>query len=425
MRQNVIEILENRGFIDNLTSPELKKIVEKPVKFYIGFDPTAQSLHLGNLMGIVAMRWLQMCGHKPYILVGGATGKIGDPSGKSQERPLLTRETLEHNVKSIKDQLALFLDFDHSSAGAVMVNNDDWFSKIYFTDFLRDVGKHFRIGSMLAKESVRARINSEEGMSYTEFSYQLLQAYDFYHLCQTEDVTLQLGGSDQWGNITAGIEFVRKVLQKSVYGLTFPLLTRSDGKKFGKSEGGAVWLSPHMFSPYKFYQYLYRIADEDVISLLKKLTFVDLEEIAAYEQGIADKTLSPNTAQKRLAEEVTLFVHGKQGLATALKVTAAALPGSTAVLDYDTLLEIKGDISSISLTKEDILGKKITEALVAAQLATSKGEASRLIKNGGAYLNNIKVTEIERNIDSQDLIGGVFLVLSSGKKNRVLIECLN
>jgi tyrosyl-tRNA synthetase len=424
MHANVIEILEKRGFIENLTSPDLKKLVEKPLSFYIGFDPTAESLHLGNLMGIVAMTWFQRCGHKPYILVGGATGKIGDPSGKSQERPLLTREILDHNVSSIKAQLSLFLDFEHPTAAAKMVNNDDWFSKISFTDFLRDVGKHFRIGTMLAKESVRARINSEEGMSYTEFSYQLLQAYDFYYLSQTEDVLLQMGGSDQWGNITAGIEFTRKVGQKTVFGLTFPLLTRSDGKKFGKSEGGAVWLSASLFSPYKFYQYLYRIADEDVISLLKKLTFVDLEQIHEYEMGIANKTLAPNTAQKCLAEEVTRFVHGEQGLAIALKVTAAALPGSTAVLDFDTLKEIKGDISSVALPKDEILGKKLTEALVAANLAASKGEASRLIKNGGAYVNNIKILESERCIDSDDLIGGVFLLLSSGRKNRVLLECL-
>jgi tyrosyl-tRNA synthetase len=424
MNSNVVEILENRGFIDSITSPDLKKLVENPLRFYIGFDPTAESLHLGNLMGIVAMTWFQKCGHKPYILVGGATGKIGDPSGKSQERPLLTRELLDHNVKSIKAQLGLFLDFDHPTAAPVMVNNDDWFSKISFTDFLRDVGKHFRIGSMLAKESVRARINSEEGMSYTEFSYQLLQAYDFYYLSQTEDVSLQMGGSDQWGNITAGIEFTRKVGQKTVYGLTFPLLTRSDGKKFGKSEGGAVWLSPNLFSPYKFYQYLYRVADEDVISLLKKLTFVDIEQINQYEQGILSKQLAPNTAQKRLAEEVTRFVHGEEGLATALKVTAAALPGSTASLDFDTLQEIKADIASVALSQEEILGKKITEALVVAQLASSKGEASRLIKNGGAYLNNAKVIEVERSIEHEDLIGGVFLLLSSGKKNRVLIECI-
>lgn len=424
MNPNVIEILEKRGFIESLTSPDLKKLVEKPLRFYIGFDPTAESLHLGNLMGIVAMTWFQRCGHKPYILVGGATGKIGDPSGKSQERPLLTKELLDHNVQSIRAQLGMFLDFDHPTAAPVLVNNDDWFSKISFTDFLRDVGKHFRIGTMLGKESVKARINSEEGMSYTEFSYQLLQAYDFYYLTQTEDVTLQMGGSDQWGNITAGIEFTRKVGQKTVYGLTFPLLTRSDGKKFGKSEGGAVWLSPTLFSPYKFYQYLYRIADEDVISLLKRLTFVPLEQINQYEEGIRNQTLAPNVAQKCLAEEVTRFVHGEEGLAIALKVTAAALPGSTAVLDSKILEEIKADLPSVSLNLQEILGKKLIEALVIANLAASKGEATRLVKNGGAYLNNSKIVDADRVIDPEDLIGGVFVLLSSGKKNRVLIECL-
>lgn len=422
MKSNVIDILKKRQFIDAITSQDLAALVNKPIKFYIGFDPTADSLHLGNLVGIMALTWFQRHGHTPYILVGGATGKIGDPSGKSTERPLLTEELLSHNLSSIKKQLERFLDFSHPTARPVVLNNDTWFSKMSFTDFLRDVGKHCRIGMMLGKESVRARIQSEEGMSYTEFSYQLLQAYDFYYLNHHHDVILQFGGSDQWGNITAGIEFTRKVSQKSLYGLTFPLLTRSDGKKFGKSEGGAVWLSSDLYSPYRFYQYLYRVSDEDVINLLKMLTFVEIEEILEMERLLKNNTLPPNTAQKKLAEEVTRFVHGEEGLQTALRVTQAALPGSNAILDSKILHDIKGDIPSKDFTKEDVLGRKYVDLLVQSQLVSSKSEATRLIKNGGAYLNNQKIEDIEHVIQDKDLIGKEFLLVSVGKKTRLLIQ---
>jgi len=422
MSQNIVEVLQERGFIDAITSPDLVKIAQQPIKCYIGFDPTAESLHLGNLVGIVALTWFQRFGHTPYILVGGATGKIGDPSGKSSERPLLTSETLQHNVASIKKQLERFLDFSHPTAKPVMVNNDTWFSNISFTDFLRDVGKHFRIGTMLGKESVRARIQSEEGMSYTEFSYQLLQAYDFYHLYHHHQVLLQMGGSDQWGNITAGIEFTRKVSQKTLYGATFPLLTRSDGKKFGKSEGGAIWLSAELYSPYKFYQYLYRVSDEDVIQLLKMLTFIDMKEIMEMERALQEKTSPPNMAQKRLAEEVTRFVHGEEGLQIALKVTQAALPGSQALLDPAVLKEIKGDISSAKLSRDEVIHKKYVELLVLTQLLSSKSEAVKLIKNGGAYLNNRKIEDANYTIQPQDLIGDEFLLLSVGKKTRLLLQ---
>lgn len=424
MSKNVIEVLQERGFIDAMTSQDLIAVVNHPIRYYIGFDPTADSLHLGNLVGIVALTWFQRFGHTPYILVGGATGKIGDPSGKSTERPLMTQETLENNVASIKRQLERFLDFSHPIATPVMVNNDTWFSKISFTDFLRDVGKHFRIGAMLGKESVRARIQSEEGMSYTEFSYQLLQAYDFYYLNHHHNVVLQFGGSDQWGNITAGIEFTRKVAQKTLYGLTFPLLTRSDGKKFGKSEGGAVWLSAELYSPYKFYQYLYRVADEDVMTLLRMLTFVEMKEIREMEQALRDKTLSPNVAQRRLAEEVTRFVHGEEGLQIALKVTQAVLPGSQALLDTEVLREIKGDLPSAELARQEVLSKKYVEILVLARLSSSKSEAVKLIKNGGAYLNNRKIEDINYTIQSQDLIGNEFLLLSVGKKTRLVLQVL-
>jgi len=419
---SVIEVLKKRQFIESVTSPELSQIMEKPLKFYIGFDPTAESLHLGNLVGIIAAAWLQRFGHTPYLLVGGATGKIGDPSGKSLERPLLSEEILQSHINSIKAQLSRFLDFNHPTAAPVIVNNDTWFSKMSVTDFLREVGKHFRIGSMLGKESVRARVQSEEGMSYTEFSYQLLQGYDFYYLHKHYGVSLQLGGSDQWGNITAGVEYTRKMDQAAVHGLTFPLLTRSDGKKFGKSEGGAIWLSSELCSPYKFYQYLYRVADTDVITLLYRLTFVDSEIIVDFENRLKDKTLPPNTAQKYLAEEVTRFVHGEEGLQTALKVTQAALPGSNAVLDIKILQEIKEDISCVRLVKEDVIHKKYIDVMVKAGCIASKSEAVRLVKNGGVYLNNQKIEDPDKIIAAQDVIGEQFLLVSVGKKTRYLIE---
>jgi len=408
--------------VDAITNPQLHEVLKKPISFYMGFDPTADSLHLGHLMGIVAIKWLQLHGHKPFVLVGGATGKIGDPSGRSSERPLLTQEMLTHNVISIKDQLSRFIDFSSGASSAVLLNNDEWFSKISYTDFLRDVGKHFRIGAMLGKDSVRSRLQSDEGMSYTEFSYQLLQGYDFYYLHHHHGVCLQLGGSDQWGNITAGIDFSRKMCSGSLYGLTFPLLTKSDGKKFGKSEGGAVWLSSQLYSPYKFYQYLFRTADEDVINLLKKLTFIPIEEIEELELDLQNNRLPPHTAQKRLAAEVTKLVHGEEGLEKAFKVTAAALPGSEALLDVAVLEEIKSDLPFIKLQEDQILGKKLAEVFVVSGMLPSKSEAIRLIKNGGAYFNNKKVETPDQMVEKAEVIEGRFLLLSVGKKSRLLIE---
>lgn len=422
MQSSVLDILERRGFVDAITNPQLHEVLKKPISFYMGFDPTADSLHLGHLMGIVAIKWLQLHGHKPFVLVGGATGKIGDPSGRSSERPLLTQEMLTHNVISIKDQLSRFIDFSSGASSAVLLNNDEWFSKISYTDFLRDVGKHFRIGAMLGKDSVRSRLQSDEGMSYTEFSYQLLQGYDFYYLHHHHGVCLQLGGSDQWGNITAGIDFSRKMCSGSLYGLTFPLLTKSDGKKFGKSEGGAVWLSSQLYSPYKFYQYLFRTADEDVINLLKKLTFIPIEEIEELELDLQNNRLPPHTAQKRLAAEVTKLVHGEEGLEKAFKVTAAALPGSEALLDVAVLEEIKSDLPFIKLQEDQILGKKLAEVFVVSGMLPSKSEAIRLIKNGGAYFNNKKVETPDQMVEKAEVIEGRFLLLSVGKKSRLLIE---
>src|SRR5579872_3470330 len=281
---NVIDCLKERGFVDAMTSEELQEITSKPIKLYVGFDPTADSLHLGNLMGIMALAWFQRFGHTPVAILGGATGRIGDPSGKSIERPFLDNETIVANIASIRKHFEKTLDFASSTNPPMILNNDDWYNSVSLVEFLRDVGKYFRVNVMLSKEMVRARLASEDGISFTEFSYQLLQGYDFYHLYEKFGVILQVGGSDQWGNITAGIELIRKKIGGSAYGLTWPLLTRSDGKKFGKTEEGAIWLSPERCSPYQFYQYLVRLPDPDVIPLMRLLTFMSMEEIGSYER---------------------------------------------------------------------------------------------------------------------------------------------
>ncbi len=414
--ENVIEFLEKRGFVDNVTSCKLKELAENPFKAYIGFDPTADSLHLGNLVGIVALAWLEKFGHTSVALLGGATGKIGDPSGKSHERPLLTEKVLQQNVLGIRKQLERCLKTP------IVLNNDDWLGPFNLIDFLRDVGKHFRVGPMMGKESVRNRFESEEGISFTEFSYQLLQGYDFYHLFEKERVAVQMGGSDQWGNITAGIEFTRKITGKTNYGLTFPLLTRSDGAKFGKSEQGAIWLDPQKTSPYQFYQYLVRVADSDVVQLLRMLTFIDLEEIEEYSTSITSGSFTPNVAQKRLAEEVTRFVHGEEGFQIALKVTEAAAPGSKATLDPEVLEEIAKDMPNTSMSIRDIIDHKYADVAAQAGLSSSKGEIVRLIKNGGAYLNNEKIEDQALLIESKHIIGGKYILLGAGKKKKILLK---
>jgi tyrosyl-tRNA synthetase len=420
--QNVIECLQSRGLIDALTSEELFKAAEAPLKVYVGFDPTSDSLHLGNLMGIVLLKWFQLFGHRPFVILGGATGKIGDPSGKSSERPLLDEKTLIHNIAGIRKNFERILDFSDARTCPVILNNEEWISQMSFVDFLRDVGKHFRIGPMLAKDSVRSRFESEEGMSFTEFSYQLLQAYDFYHLFETKQVALQMGGSDQWGNITAGLDLIRKLKGKSAYGLTFPLLTRSDGKKFGKSEEGAIWLSPEKLSPYQFYQYLVRVPDADVIKLMAYLTFIEMEEIENYKRQMEKSDYIPNTAQKRLAAEITRLVHGEEGLQTALRVTEAASPGSKAALDPSSFKEIAKDMPNIKLSSNDVIGQRYVDLAVRIGLLSSKSEASRLIENEGAYLNNEKIKDVDFRIQKDHLVGEKYLLFGAGKKKKMLIE---
>lgn len=415
--KNVIDELIERGLIDQMTHQELRDRVNKPIKAYVGFDPTADSLHLGNLIGIMGLAWFQKFGHTPVVVLGGATGLIGDPSGKSAERNLLDTETLAHNVRCIH---AFFKKILHFPEGPrpIVLNNNDWLGQFSLVNFLRDVGKHFRIGPMMAKEMVRTRLQSEEGMSFTEFTYQILQAYDFHYLSREHGVTLQMGGSDQWGNITAGTEFNRKVGGEPLFGLTWPLLTRSDGKKFGKSEEGAIWLSADKLSPYQFYQYLFSVPDADVVRMLRMLTFLDLAEIREIEAGMH----VPNSAQKRLAEEVTRFVHGEEGLQTALKVTKGMAPGSDAKLSGAVLDQLADDMPNTALSQSEVVGQKYVDLALRVGLVPSKAEGARLIKNGGAYLNNERVADPAMAISAADLIDGSYLLLSAGKKKRMLIR---
>lgn len=418
--KNIIDVLQERGFIEAMTSDEIRAMAEKPLKVYCGFDPTSDSLHVGNMVAIMGLAWFQRCGHTPVVIVGGATGMIGDPSGKSSERQLLNAETIETNLKGIRKNLEGILNYSENKP--IFLNNYDWFKKFSFIDFLREVGKNFRIGPMLAKDAVRTRFNSEEGMSFTEFTYQVLQGYDFLHLYREYGVSIELGGSDQWGNITAGTDLIKKVLGKSAYGITFPLLTRSDGQKFGKSEKGAIWLSSERLSPYEFYQYLFRTADADVITLMRLLTFMDMAEIRHYEHMMKQSDYAPNTAQKRLAEEITRIVHGEAGLNIAQKVTAGAAPGATTSLDAQALEALAGDMPSHTLTKADIVNAKLIDVMVKVGMQSSKGEARKLIRNGGVYVNNTQVQDENFSFSQGQLIEDRLVLLSIGKKNKLLIR---
>ena len=419
---NIIECLKERGLLDAITHEELIRRLDSPAKLYCGFDPTADSLHIGNLVGIVILRWFQKFGHTPVVILGGATGRIGDPSGKSVERPLLDAAAISYNVTRIRCHFETVLDFFHPKVRPVIFNNDEWFSNFALIDFLRDVGKHFRLGTMLAKESVKSRLNSEEGISFTEFSYQLLQSYDFLHLHTHHGVILQIGGSDQWGNITEGVDLVRRIGSGQAYGLTFPLLTRSDGKKFGKTEGGAIWLSADRCSPYEFYQYFVRIPDADVIKMMRMLTFMQMQEIQEYAEIMMSVDYVPNTAQKRLAEEMTRLIHGEEGLVKALRVTEGAAPGADAALDVESFREIAKDMLSTELLVSDVIEQKYVDVAVKINFHSSKGEVVRLIQNGGAYLNNLRVDDPNLRLSESSLVGGEFLLFGAGKKKKMLVK---
>lgn len=377
---------------------------------------------MGNLLGIIVLSWFLRCGHQAVALIGGATARVGDPSGKSIERPELDIDTLEKNILGIRKTFSTIF----GSSNVVILNNYDWWKDFSFLDFLKQVGRFARIGPMIAKESVKKRLESEQGLSFTEFSYQLLQGYDFLYLFQNKGVNVQIGGSDQWGNITAGTELIRKILQpdsdNEAYGLTFPLLLKSDGSKFGKSEDGAIWLSPSMLSPYKFYQYFFSVPDADVIRFLRILTFLDLEEIDELEKDMKRPGYVPNTAQQRLAEEVTRFVHGEDGLNEAVKATEALRPGAETKLDWKTIEAIAEDVPSCSLAYDQVLNVSLVDLSVSAGLFESKSAARRLLKQGGVYLNNNRVDSESKRIEPQDIVDDKVLLLSAGKKNKVVVR---
>jgi tyrosyl-tRNA synthetase len=419
---NILDTFKARYLFEDMTSPDLQKALDKPITVYAGFDPTNDSLQAGNFVTIMALAHLQRSGHKVIALIGGATGLIGDPSGKSKERNLLSTEQVERNLVGIKENLSRFIDFDPASPNpAIMVNNYEWFKEITFIDLLRNVGRYFRMGVMLSKDSVKKRMESDDGMSFTEFCYQILQGYDFLHLYKTYGCTLQIGGSDQWGNITAGTELVRRMFGQEVYGMTFPLVCDSTGKKFGKSEGNAIFLDAHKTSVYDFYQFFLRTMDADVIRYLKIFTFLPMERIAELEQAVATAP-EKREAQLVLAEELTRMVHGEQGLLTARKTTEVLFGGSVDGLSATTLETIFANVASATLSKEKVIGKPMFEVIALAGMVASKGEARRLIQQGGLSVNSVKVTALEKVFEERDLIEGRLAVLRSGKKNFFLLK---
>jgi len=399
-------------------------LAEKPRTVYVGFDPTADSLQVGNLVGVMALRRFQQAGHRPIVLVGGATGMVGDPSGKSEERNLLSIDALNANVAAVKRQLERFLDFDPGPNAAVLVDNFDWMGRLGYLDFLRDVGKHFPVNVMLTKDSVRGRLEREDGgMSYTEFSYMLLQAYDFVHLNAEYGCELQAGGSDQWGNITAGIDLARRMRGVQLYGITWPLLTTATGTKMGKTESGSLWLSAEKTSPYHFYQYWINLADADVDTGLRFLTDLNRDAIDAL---LAEHQADPGrrTAQRGLAAELTRLVHGPEGLATAERATEIFFGAEIAELTDAQLAGIFADVPSKELSPQRLTGDglPVIDALQEAGLVKSKGEARRLISQGGGYVNNRRVESIDFRLGPDQLVGESTMVLRAGKKKYALLR---
>jgi len=422
---NILDELQWRGlFADCTDTPELtKRLAASPITLYCGFDPTADSLHVGHLVPLLALRRFQNYGHHPVAVAGGATGSIGDPSGKSAERLLLTKGQIQANVEAVRPQLAKLLDFKAPANPAKLVDNADWTVNVSYLDFLRDIGKHFSVNQMVAKESVRARMEDRDvGISYTEFSYMLLQAFDYMVLARDHNCELQIGGSDQWGNITAGMDLIRKKLQRSAFGLTLPLITKADGTKFGKTEGGSVWLDPKKTSVYRFYQFWINTSDADVVRYLKFFTFLSQEEIAALE---AQHTANPGTrtAHRALAKAVTDLIHGEAATQEALRASEILFGGDLAGVSENTFNEIVGEVPTkeIEKAKLDGAGLPLVELLVHAGLCPSKGQARKDVEGGGVNLNNVREANFQRAVTSNDLLFGKHVLLRKGKKNYVVV----
>lgn len=423
--QDVLADLAWRGLIADVTDRDgLARRLAFPITLYAGFDPTADSLHVGNLLPLFILRRFQLGGHHPIALAGGSTGMIGDPSGRTGERALLTREEVVHRVQLIREQLAHFLDFEHQKNPARLVDNAGWTAPVSYLDFLRDIGKHFTVNWMVAKESVRARMEDREsGITYTEFSYMLLQAFDFYHLRQTTGCELQVGGSDQWGNITAGCELCRRKLGATVYGLVCPLVTKSDGTKYGKTASGAVWLDPKRTSPYRFYQFFVQSDDADVIKLLKVLTFAPREEIERLESEHA-KSPGARVAHKALARELTTLVHGRAACDDAIRASEIMFGGELQGVSEAVFQDVVGEIPTRTFDKAEIAGTgaPLVDMLVLSGLSTSKGQARKDIEGGGIYLNNVRVNDISRGVATSDLLFGKYLLLRKGKRTYAVLS---
>lgn len=422
----ILDDLRWRGLLADCTDIDAlaSRIAQGPITLYCGFDPTADSLHVGNLVPLLALRRFQLSGHRPIALAGGATGMVGDPSGKSAERNLQSPEQVAHNIAAIQQQLTRFLDFETATNPARLVNNHDWTSSVTLLEFLREIGKHITVNSMIAKDSVRSRMEDREsGLSFTEFTYMLLQGFDFCHLRRTLDCELQIGATDQWGNITVGTELTRKKLGQTVWGLVFPLLTKADGSKYGKTATGTVWLDPKKTSPYRFYQFFVNSDDADVVNLLKTLTFLPAEEIAALAQEVQTNP-GARQAQKTLAREMTKLVHGESRLAGAIKASEVLFGGAIEGLSAGDFEDVVAE-APVKQVQKSVLegtGAPLVELLVQSGLAPSKGQARKDIEGGGAYLNNVRVGDIQRAATVADLLFGRYLLLRRGKRNYAVLD---
>jgi tyrosyl-tRNA synthetase len=414
-----------RGMVYQVSEGLEDLLAKERVTGYIGFDPSAASLHVGSLLPIMGLARFQRAGHRPIALVGGGTGMIGDPSGRSEERPLMSVQQIEENLAGLRRQLEPFLDFQARDNAAVMVNNADWLASIPMMDFLRDTGKYFTVNYMLNKESVKRRLDTEEGISFTEFSYMLLQAYDFLMLYDRHGCRLQMGGSDQWGNITAGMDLIGKLRRVQAHGLVFPLVTSETGRKFGKTEAGTVWLDAKLTSPYRFYQFWYNTDDRDAISYIKFFTWLPRAEVEELEQSLRTAP-QERAAQVRLAREVTRLVHGETALAGAERASRALFGEEISSLTAEELLDVLQEAPCTRVERAKLGGKgvSIVDLAVLGGLATSKGEARRLIDGGGVYLNNRRVTEATKAVSVGDALHGRFLVLRRGQKEFRLIELM-
>ena len=426
---NFVEELKWRGMVHDMMPGTEEQLQKEMTTAYVGIDPTADSLHIGHLVSVMILRHFQRCGHKPIALIGGATGMIGDPSGKSAERNLLTEETLRHNQACIKAQLANFLDFDSDAPNAAeLVNNYDWMKNFGFLDFAREIGKHITVNYMMAKDSVKRRLNGEarDGLSFTEFTYQLLQGYDFLHLYETKNCKLQMGGSDQWGNITTGTELIRRKNGGDAFALTCPLITKADGGKFGKTESGNIWLDPRYTSPYKFYQFWLNVSDDDAAKYIKIFTFISKEEIDAL---VAEHQSAPHlrVLQKRLAEEVTCMVHSRADYEAAVEASGILFGNSAAEtlhkIDEDTLLAVFEGVPQFEISKsllED--GVKAVDLFAEhAAVFASKGEMRKLVQGGGVSVNKEKLAAFDKVLTTEDLLNGKYILVQRGKKNYYLV----